>query len=167
MKHYDKIMITGGSGSGKTFLGKRLSRKRGIKLTSLDEIAYDFSKTMRFDHKRTLAERRKLLDKVLGRKRWIIEGGYFSEHGMIYDQADVIIFLRPSTITRLANTLKRYFARMKQGKNEGFRNYLSLTAYNLSSINKWQKHRPEKFKKLFREKIFFFESADEAFRWFG
>lgn len=56
---YNKIRITGGSGSGKTYLGKLLEKKTKIKFIMLDHLRYDFSNTHKFDVKIPLPEAKK------------------------------------------------------------------------------------------------------------
>ena len=163
---WNKIRITGGSGSGKTYLASRISLLTGIPLTSMDDLTYDFSQTHRFSHKRSIPERQQLLAKVMSKNKWVLEGGYYSAVTHTYDSADIIIFLHPSFIRRLFNTFKRFFKRLFSGKCEGFRNFLKLTRDNFSSRRKWQVDRYIVFNKNYPSKCFTFKSADDAFKWF-
>jgi adenylate kinase family enzyme len=166
MKKPNKIRITGGSGSGKTYLGKKIAEQTKIELTSMDKVAYDFSKTTKFDHKKPEQEIKKEIQKILKRKKWIIEGGYYKLTKKSYDEAEIIIYLKPSLKKRITNTTKRYIKRLIERKNEGLLNFTKLTVYNIKTRNKWQKQRQELFKEKYKNKIKFFKTADEAQDWF-
>ncbi len=165
---WNKIRISGGSGSGKTYLGRKLEKLTGIKFISLDEIAYDLSKNNRFDesNKISFEERNRLINNVLKSKRWIIDGGYYTHAKETYEQADLLIILRPSFIKRIWNTIIRFFKRIFQGKYEGLFNFISLTKYNIKSRKKWQTERCKLFEKEYANKYKCFRSADKAYNWF-
>jgi len=160
-----KIRISGGSGSGKSYLGKQLAQHLRIPVTHLDRIAYDFSETHRFDTKRPEHEVVKAINNVLKKEDWIIEGGWFTMSKESYDQAELLIYLNPPFWKRLWNTLKRFFARIREGKYEGAGNYVELTLYNMRSVKKWQYDRPRLFKNLYPKTYHAFGSADEAYAW--
>lgn len=167
-KQFKKIRIVGGSGSGKSYLAKRLGKLTKIPVTHLDEYNYDFSKNDRFDdkNKRSKEDFLKLCRKAEAKKSWIIDGGYFGRTKKSLDDADIIIYLRPLTIVRLYNIWRRYFKRLFKGQNEGFLNVLSLTRYFFSSIYKWDVKRYKQIKLDYSHKAFFFRSADKAYEWF-
>ncbi|MBW3020529.1 hypothetical protein KY334_04485 [Candidatus Woesearchaeota archaeon] len=167
MCKFKKIRICGASGSGKTHLGEKLQKLTNIKFTPLDNLRYDFSKTHKHEVKRSDKEARKLLDKLLKQKSWIIDGGYYTLSKDTYDDADLIIFLNPSFGKRFLNTLKRFFRRIKEGKHEGLKNYADLTLSNVKLRKVWDEERPKLFKEMYDKKIHFFNSADEAFDWFS
>ena len=166
-KKYNKIRITGGSGSGKTYLGKKISEQTKTPLTSLDEVAYDFSKTTKFDHKKPEQEIKNEIKKILKQKKWLIEGGYYKLTKKTYEDADLIIYLKQTLTKIIINTTKRFIQRKKQGKNEGLKNFTKLTRYNITTKNKWQKQRPKLFQEQYKNKIKFFKNAEDAHEWFN
>lgn len=95
-----------------------------------------------------------------------MEGSWYSFSKKTFDETDLIIYLKPSFSKRILNTTKRFIRRFKEGKNEGFFNFIRLTKYNFSSINKWQKKRFIFFKEKYPNKFHCFKSADEAYKWF-
>ena len=165
---WNKIRISGGSGSGKTYLGKKLEKLTGIKYTRMDAIAYDLNKSFRFSekNKRPFSERKKMINNILKRKKWIMEGGYYTQAEHTYDQSDLLIMLRPSLMKRIWNTVKRFFKRIFQGKYEGIINFIKLTIFNIKSRKKWQTDRCELFSKEYSKKYVCFRSADDAYEWF-
>ena len=72
-----KIHIIGGPGSGKTFLADRLSRQYGIPHYDLDDLQWD-NAANDYGTKRDPQERAALLDQILQRDDWIIEGVYYA-----------------------------------------------------------------------------------------
>jgi len=167
MNKFNKIRIVGGSGSGKSYLGKNISFLIGVPLTSLDELKYAFSNTCKFDNnnKRSDEEILKLLKKVTIKKKWIIDGVYYILTKDTYDSADVIIFLNPSFLKRFFNTVNRFFKRIFENKYEGLLNFFSLTIYNIKTRQKWRE-RESLIRNIYKNKFFVFKSADSAFDWF-
>ena len=164
---FNKIRITGASGSGKSYLGQKISSLVGISLIQLDALRYDFSISHRFDNKnrRSDDEMVKLLKKISIKDKWVIEGGYFWLTKDTFDDADVIIFLRPCFSKRLFNVFKRFFQKLFGGKYEGLFNFFSLISYNFSARRKWCA-REKLVVETFGSKVYFFKSANDAFSWF-
>ena len=123
---YKKIRIVGASGSGKTYLGERLSQKLGIVHYPLDEVVYDFSNTVKFDNKRSFEERNKIYKEIIKKNKWIIDGSYISWSQDSYTAADIIIYLHKPLVIRAKNNFKRFIARIFQGKYEGVCNFFIL-----------------------------------------
>jgi len=96
-----KISIVGSSGSGKTYLARKLSEK----------------------------EWKKNLDRLLKKDSWIIEG--VNPLVEVLEKADKIIYLRPSMLNALLSQWKRYFTDQRQRKEYGFLNNVKLTKYIL------------------------------------
>lgn len=72
-----KIHIIGCSGSGKTFLAKKLSDKYHIPHFDLDDIQWDNNANF-YGVKRPLEKKIEMLQKVCTNKDWIIEGVYYA-----------------------------------------------------------------------------------------
>ena len=71
-----KIRIIGGPGSGKTFLAKKKEEELSIPHFDLDDLQWD-NKADSYGTKRDHQEREELLEKILLREDWIIEGVYY------------------------------------------------------------------------------------------
>ena len=70
---YNKILIVGGIGSGKTTLAKKISKILKMKYYEIDNIAY---KRRDVHEKYKPNERDKKLKSIVKRKKWILEGFY-------------------------------------------------------------------------------------------
>ena len=71
-----KIHIIGCSGTGKSYLAKRLSEKYNIPHFDLDDIFWDNSSD-RYGVKMPDEKRNQLLDDILRKNDWIIEGVFY------------------------------------------------------------------------------------------
>jgi len=112
MKHLNKIYLLGVSGSGKTHLGKILSKKLKISLYDSDEVMF----IKKFTKSRPKEKRKQLIDKISKKEKWIIDsrGSDWSREPM--KKADIIIWLQPNRFIRVFRILKRYLSR--KGENE-------------------------------------------------
>ena len=163
--NYKKIRITGASGSGKTHLGKEISKQTKIKLTQLDQLSFDFSKTTKFENKRPQKEFEKDVEKALQQKQGIIEGGYYELTKKTYDEADIIIFLKTPFTTRILNIKKRFLKNLINKKPEGVKSFFKLLKYNIKTKNKWNKERLKIFQEIYKDKMKVFPSAKKALEW--
>ena len=84
-----KIYIIGTSGSGKSFLSRKLSEKLGIQRYDLDDLYYSRKYTV----ERSPWKREQMLRKIASRKKWIIEGVYGSWIESALKKADLVILL--------------------------------------------------------------------------
>lgn len=87
-----KIHIIGGPGSGKSFLADDLSKQFDIPHYDLDDLQWD---TVANDYgtKREPQERDALLNQILQKDDWIIEGVYFAWCKQCFEDADRIYLL--------------------------------------------------------------------------
>ncbi|HEA46415.1 MAG TPA: hypothetical protein ENH99_01395 [Candidatus Pacearchaeota archaeon] len=114
---YDRILIVGGIGSGKTTLANKLSKILNIKHYELDNIAY---KTRDVWVKFGYPERKKKLNKIFKRKTWILEGFYSTPWTLsVYKKADLVIILEVKKTKAKIRVFKRFLKRkflMKKNK---------------------------------------------------
>jgi len=119
-----KIYIIGTSGSGKSFLSRKLSEKLGIQRYDLDDLYYSRKYTV----ERSPGKREQMLRKIASRKKWIIEGVYGSWIESALKKADLVILL-DIHIARLAwRILMRHIGRMGVEK-ETWRDAINLVKY--------------------------------------
>jgi len=101
-----RIHIIGSTGSGKTYLARRLSRKLNIPYYELDHVMWSGSTEM--NGKNSPEVRDRLLNDILNKESWIVEGVYYKWLSRSFELADIIIFLMPSTITRDRRIVTRF-----------------------------------------------------------
>lgn len=139
----NRIWILGTSGSGKTFLAKKISNVLRIKHYDLDNIFW----LRKYDKKRNEEDRIKKLNKICKTKKWIIEGVFTSWVGNAIKKSDLVIWLdvRPSImIWRIINR----FIRRKSKHKENLRDLITLIKYVINYRKKDQSAGYYKHKNL-------------------
>ncbi len=102
-----KIYITGASGSGTTTVGRILSEQLGVKHFDNDDIFWGRTE-IPFTVKRSIEERKKILQEIIGReKSWIFTGSALKWGELILQNADLIVRLSCDTKIRIARLKMR------------------------------------------------------------
>lgn len=115
-----KIHIIGGSGTGKTYLAKALSKKYHIPHYDLDDLQWD-NCAETYGIKRDEKEKEKMLQNILQQNDWIVEGVYYKWCQQSFDEADIIYLLHVPRILYRYRIVKRFIKRkfgIEQGKRE-------------------------------------------------
>ena len=106
---YNKILIVGGIGAGKTTLAKKISKKLKIRVWELDNVVWK----KRDIHKQNKPPiRDKKVKAILKKSKWIVEG--FHNHPWtygFYKKADIIIILKVKPFISKLRIIKRYLKR--------------------------------------------------------
>lgn len=123
-----KIRIIGCSGSGKTYLAKRLSEKYNIPSFDLDDIQWDNSQNS-YGVKMPIEKRNQMLNNILQQSDWIIDGVYYAWVQKSFEDADVIYVLdMPKRLYRY-RIIKRFIKRkvgLEKGKKETLKSIFNL-----------------------------------------
>ena len=122
-----KIHIIGGSGTGKTYLARRLAQAYGLTHYDLDEIFCD--DRSRYGQKRAPQERDALLAAILEKDNWIIEGVYYAWCGPCFSDADRIYLLTAPRPVYRFRILRRFLRRklgLEAGKQESLKSLFAL-----------------------------------------
>ncbi len=131
-----KIHIIGGPGSGKSFLAEKLSRELGIPHYDLDDIQW--ANETGYGKKRDIAERDALLEQILQRDEWIVEGVYYAWCGRCFENADRIYLMTvPRPVYRFR--ILRRFLRRKLGLEPGKQETLKSLSALLQWADKYQR----------------------------
>ncbi len=103
---HPKLHITGASGTGVSSLGARLAARLGVPWLDTDEF-YWHPTNPPFTSKRSVAERRALMQAAMGSGGWVISGALESWGTPLIEQADLVIFLTLDARERLARLTRR------------------------------------------------------------
>lgn len=123
-----KIYIIGGSGSGKTYLAEKLSEEYNIVHYDLDDLFWD-NKAKSYGTKRNPNERRAMLQEILKKEDWIIEGVYYKWCKQCFADADKIYLLEVPRHTYRYRIIKRFIKRklgFERGKKETLKSLKNL-----------------------------------------
>ena len=131
-----KIHIIGGPGSGKSFLAEKLSRELGIPHYDLDDIQW--ANESGYGKKRDTGERDALLEQILQRDDWIMEGVYYAWCGRCFEDADRVYRYR----------IIRRFLRRKLGLEPGKKETLKSLSALLQWADKYQRVNLVEIRKL-------------------
>lgn len=159
-KSIRRICISGGPGSGKSYLGKKLSGLLKLPYTRLDAIYWDDA-FGRWEKPRPKNMRDKQFRSIIQNKNWIIEGHYPDWVKSGFSKADVIIFLKTGLLKRDLNLLTRFIKRKSgiiKGKKESLKDRAKLIGFS----HKYDLSEAESAVSEFKNKTLFFNSADEA-----
>ncbi|RCW39623.1 EutP/PduV family microcompartment system protein [Paenibacillus prosopidis] len=139
-----KIHIIGSTGSGKTFLARKLSNQLNIPYFELDSVMW--SSSVEFSGKNPPGKRDKLLEDIITKDQWIVEGIYYKWVSRSFEEDDIIIFLTPKPLNRAIKIITRF---IKQRTGIEKANY-KQTLKGLAEMLKWnQKFDFENKKKIF------------------
>lgn len=99
---YNRIIVVGNNGSGKSFLSKELSAITGLPLIHLD---VEFWRPNW--EKPPKEEWRKKQTELISKEKWIIDGNHTDTMELRFERADLILFLDINRFVCLAGVLKR------------------------------------------------------------
>ena len=134
-----RLFIIGAAGSGKTTLAKRIALSLGMEMTNLDDLFW-VNNGKNYGVKRPAKERDALLDTVLARESWIIEGAYVEWPRRGIDKADLILFLDVGLRELRKRIIMRFILRKlgkdRENKIENLRSLTDLLAWNRKQVVK-------------------------------
>lgn len=133
-----KIHIIGCSGSGKSYLARALSEKHHIPHFDLDDLQWD-NGAQRYGVKRPPEERSALLQEILSRPDWIIEGVYHKWVRQSFEDADVIYVLDMPARVCKARIILRSVRRklgLEPGKKETLQSVRNLLKWTDTFLDK-------------------------------
>ena len=105
-----RISVVGSTGSGKTHLARRLSRRLDLPLIELDKLAQT-PVTDTGDQNQAFV---KAVVAAVHQDRWIMDGHYRQIRQLVWDRADLVILLDYPLLVIIGQLLRRYLAKRKQ-----------------------------------------------------
>ena len=146
-----KIHIIGCSGTGKTYLARKLSKKYNIQHYDLDDIQWDNSADG-YGLKMSVNKREELLKQILIQESWIIEGVYYAWVTESFQRAAVIYALDIPSYIYKYRIIMRFIKRklgIEKGKKETFKSVYNL----LKWTNKYQNNNLKEIKKILEQYV--------------
>ncbi|MBE6780400.1 MAG: DNA topology modulation protein FlaR [Ruminococcaceae bacterium] len=160
-----KIRIIGCSGSGKTYLAKRLSERYNIPSFDLDDIQWDNSQNS-YGVKMPIEKRNRMLNDILQQPNWIIEGVYYAWVQKSFEDADVIYVLdMPKRLYRY-RIIKRFIKR-KVGLEKGKKETLNSVCELLKWTNTFQNTNMKEIIRILephKEKVVYIKKKEEIYK---
>jgi adenylate kinase family enzyme len=129
-----RVHIIGTSGSGKSFLAKKLSNLLKIKVYDLDDLFWKRKYNIERDEK----ERIKLLKNITKKNKWIIEGVYSSWVEDSIKRSNLIIWLDPPAHILSYRLILRFFRRKEFKELEGWKGLRLMLKYAINYHKKKQ-----------------------------
>ena len=129
LKKRDRIYILGPPGAGTTYLSNKISKILNIPPYDTDDVRF----IKKFTKARTKKKRKKIMDKIIRRKKWIIDarGTDWDRHAML--KADLIVWINTPPLKRVFRIIKRFYKRRKNKElEEKFQDLFPLTKYSLN-----------------------------------
>jgi len=124
--------ILGPSGSGKSYLARKLGAITRIPVTDLDDLFWD-NNLSDYEHRKPPQERDLLLQSILSSDNWIIEGVYYKWLSIPLHTADYVFYLDTLYALQVLRIIRRFISR-----KIGLRGCKKKeTLIGLSSLLKW------------------------------
>lgn len=128
---HKKIHIIGSTGSGKTYLAREISKRLHIPFFELDDVVWNGA--VELSGKNSPEVRDKILEDIINKEQWIIEGVYHKWVGRSFEEADVIIFLSPRPMNRAFRIITRFIKQRTKLERSKYRQTLK----GLIEMLKW------------------------------
>ena len=133
-----KIHIIGPSGSGKTHFAKILSLKYKLPHFDLDNLFWD-NTSPQYGVKMPAEKRTEMLEAILEKEGWIIEGIYYSWVEESFKLADRIFLLDVPRRVYMLSVIKRFIMRKRHSDK-----HQRETVRTLAEILRWAYRYPAK-----------------------
>lgn len=128
-----KCFFVGGSGSGKTYVANKLSKKIGVESYDLDNVFWENSKNS-YGIKKDVIQRNEELNEIIKNDNWIIEGVYYKWTEEVIRKADKVFLIKVSPFIYnyriVLRSIKRRVGIEKTNKKETIKGFYNLIIWN-------------------------------------
>ena len=120
-----RVNVIGGSGSGKTTVGRELAARLGLPFVEIDQLHWDRYPGWTLP---PLDEFRLRVDEATRGDRWVIDGSYGKARDLVWSRADTVVWLDLPFGLMLWRIVRRTVGRVRSGERlwglqrETFRN---------------------------------------------
>ena len=104
MKDYQRILVLGSPGAGKSTLTQKIARKKQLPIISLDQLFWVDNETTI-----TTEELKTALQPLLAEERWIMDGNFASTLPLRLERTDLILYLKVPRLKAMYRVIKRYW----------------------------------------------------------
>lgn len=105
MKDYQRILVLGSPGAGKSTLTQKIARKKQLPIISLDQLFWVDNETTI-----TTEELKAALQPLLAEERWIMDGNFASTLPLRLERTDLILYLKVPRLKAMYRVIKRYWS---------------------------------------------------------
>lgn len=151
MEKLKRILVLGDPGSGKNFVGKRLSGKLNISFYDLDDLKFK----RKYDIIRPNNVLEKMIVSLANKPAWIISGVTYVGIESVIKRSDLILVLRESFLVESFRILRRWLSR------QFARNAPRETLKNIIALIKWDY---QEFHKIGGKETAFFNSLKKKYK---
>jgi len=107
-----RVSVIGGSGSGKTTVGRALATRLGVPFVELDELHWTHPNWELPE----LNEFRARVETATLGERWVIDGSYGKARDLVWSRADTVVWLDPPFGLMLWRIVRRTVGRVRSGE---------------------------------------------------
>lgn len=104
MKDYQRILVLGSPGAGKSTLTQKIARKKQLPIIPLDQLFWVDNETTI-----TTEELKTALQPLLAEERWIMDGNFASTLPLRLERTDLIFYLKVPRLKAMYRVIKRYW----------------------------------------------------------
>ena len=138
-----RIHIIGGSGAGKTYISKELSKSHKLSIVDLDK--FEWVNINGISQKRDPKEKEKMLKESLKKDNIILEGVYYKWCNSSFKKCDYIFYLKTPLIIQqfriIRRSIRRNLGLEKSYFKETFKSVMNLLKWNIKYNTKYKTER--------------------------
>ena len=108
-----RVNVIGGSGSGKTTVGRELATRLGVPFVEIDQLHWDRYPGWTLP---PLDEFRLRVDEATRGDRWVIDGSYGKARDIVWSRADTVVWLDLPFGMMISRIVRRSLERMRSGE---------------------------------------------------